>query len=73
MHASTEKQTQFTSGAKVWAWVGGMDWLPAVVMKDDEQPIVRMEHGVWVKVSRTDLAPRDPELHGADRPRHARN
>jgi len=69
MHASTEKGAEFTSGAKVWAWMGGTDWLPAVVMKAKEQPIVRMDHGVWVKVPQDHLAARDPDLHGADRPR----
>ena len=73
MHATAEQGIEFTSGATVWAWVGGMDWLPAVVMTDAEQPIVRMEHGVWVKVSRAHLAARNPELRGADRPRATRN
>jgi hypothetical protein len=69
MGSVTQSASEFTPGATVWAWMGGGDWFPAVVMKVVQQPIVRMEHGVWVSVAPQNLAARDPELRGSDRPR----
>ena len=67
MDASPAKQIQRT--ATVWVWDGY--WSPGVIA--DAEPankfiIVRLENGVTLPVQRTRLQPRDPTLHGNDKP-----
>ena len=68
MEASQAKQIK--RAAPVWVWDG--HWWPAVVddaRRGDGLLIVRLENGVTVPVRRARLQPRDPMLHGGDKPR----
>ena len=68
MDASQAKQIKRL--APVWVWDGY--WWPAVVANakhDGGFLIVRLENGVTVPVQRARLQPRDPTLHGDDKPR----
>jgi hypothetical protein len=56
--------------APVWVWDGY--WWPAVVADAERGGgflIVRLEKGITVPVERARLQPRDPTLHGDDKPR----
>jgi len=60
---------QIKRAAPVWVWDG--HWWPAVVAyakRDGGLLIVRLENGVTVPVRRARLQPRDPMLHGGDKP-----
>jgi hypothetical protein len=61
---------QIMRAAPVWVWDG--HWWPAVVADAKRRGgllIVRLENGVTVPVRRARLQPRDPMLHGGDKPR----
>jgi hypothetical protein len=61
---------QIKRAASVWIWDG--HWWPAVVAdatRGGELLIVRLENGVTVPVHQARLQPRDPTLHGGDKPR----
>jgi hypothetical protein len=61
---------QIKRAAPVWIWDG--HWWPAIVAdatRGGELLIVRLENGVTVPVRRGRLQPRDPTLHGGDKPR----
>jgi hypothetical protein len=70
MAASQAKQIE--RAAPVWAWDG--NWWPAIVtdtlvQRDRGFLIVRLEHGITMPVPIARLRPRDPMLHGTDKPR----
>ncbi len=68
MDASQAKQIK--RAAPVWVWDGY--WWPAVVADAERGGgvlIVRLENGITVPVQRARLQPRDPTLHGDDKPR----
>jgi hypothetical protein len=61
--------------AAVWVWDG--TWLPAVVTaaladRGERLLLVRFDHGLTAPARPADLAPRDPHLRGADKPRTCR-
>ena len=63
---------QIKRAAPVWVWDG--HWWPAVVAdtageRGSKFLIVRLGHGVTVPVPKERLEPRDPTLHGHDKPR----
>jgi len=68
MDASQAKHTK--RAAPVWVWDGY--WWPAVVADAERGGgflIVRLENGITVPVEKARLPPRDPTLHGDDKPR----
>ena len=61
---------QIMRATPVGVWDG--HWWPAVVADAKRRGgllIVRLENGVTVPVRRARLQPRDPMLHGGDKPR----
>jgi hypothetical protein len=67
MDASQAKQIK--RAAPVWVWDGS--WWAAVVADAERSGgflIVRLENGVTVPVLGARLQPRDPTLHGDDKP-----
>jgi hypothetical protein len=61
---------QIKCAAPVWVWDGY--WWPAVVADVEGSGgflIVRFQNGVTVPAQKVRLQPRDPTLHGDDKPR----